>query len=468
MRGTRCAAFLSWTTFRVTDLILNAFDFAAETRRTARPVDTERGSREKAKYFFRRALELVSPLLIALTAFAASAAVPSTMDVSSVVHKTPFVAEEIKVRVQSVDSSFSVSGVGLRFLESPDTKTELYQALRVTWTRDPSGLFVWTIKDRDSDALISQFKSKRLEIIGTRVRINLKPVNGKVTVLPKGPRADIIAILNLEEYLRGVLPAEMPKDWPLEALKAQAVASRTFALYRKRAREKAGAVFHVESTVMDQVYRTFDFEAGPEFENVFQAVRETEGMILVTPGENPVPLAAYFHADCGGHTEDARAVWGEAGVGTAVCPHASPSEWKTEFSLSEIESRVKASLKNLPPSVSLMGLEALGKTVSGRVENVRLVWSDGEETLMPAHAFRMSLGHDRVRSTNFRLTVSAENRIHIIGQGAGHGVGLCQHGARHMAQNGKSFREILKHYYPNSRLLEPSRPSQLTLLGSSF
>lgn len=448
MRGTRCAALLSWTTVRITDLVLGAFDFAAEK--------TNPDSRAKAHKLFQRALELLSPLLIALTAFAASAAIPPTLEPSAIVQKASVPTEEIKVRLQSVDPSFSVSGIGLRFPGAPERKAGIYQALQVSWERDPSGLFAWTIKDRDSGVITHKFKARQLEVIGSQLRLNLKPVSGRLTLLPRlgsNIRTDVIATLDLEDYLRGVLPAEMPKEWPLEALKAQAVASRTYALFRKRTREAAGSSFHMESTVMDQVYRSLESDTGAEYENIHRAIRETEGMILVTLGETPVPLAAYFHSDCGGHTEDARTVWGETGVGTTSCPYSSSSEWKTEFTLTEIESRVKARLKRARQDSTLMGLEPLGRTSSGRVENIRLVWSDGDETLMPAHVFRMSLGHDRVRSTNFRFATVGENRIQILGHGSGHGVGLCQWGARHLAQNGKSFREILKHYYPNSRLV---------------
>lgn len=466
MRGTRRAAMLSWTTVRITDLILSAFDFAAENRRYAYQFATDPDSRAKAQKFIQRALELLSPLLIALTAFTASAAIPRPIEPSANIQRNPLPSEEIKVRLQSVASSFSVSGIGLRFPGSPERKAGLYQALQVSWERDSSGLFAWTIKDRDSSAVVQKFKARQLEVVGSHLRINLKPVAGRLTLIPKAGadvRTEVVATLDLEEYLRGVLPAEMPKDWPLEALKAQAIASRTYALYRKRARERSGASHHVESTVMDQVYRSLDSDLGAAHENIQRAIRETEGMILVSTRDMTSPLAAYFHSDCGGHTEDARVVWGEASAGTAACPYSSQSEWKTEFTLSEIESRVSGRLKRAQSNSTLMGLEPLGRTSSGRVENIRLVWSDGEEALMPAHMFRMALGHDRVRSTNFRFTTVGENRIQIIGQGSGHGVGLCQWGARHLALRGKSFREILKHYYPNSVLVTPTTMTTASL-----
>lgn len=459
MRGTRRAALLSWTTVRITDLILSAFDFAAENRRNAVQFATDPDSRAKVQEFLKRALELLSPLLIALTAFTASAAVPRSIEPSADIQRNQLATEEIKVRLQSVAPSFSISGIGLRFPGSPERKSGLYQALQVSWERDSSGLYSWSIKDRDSGALVQKFKARQLEVVGSQLRINLKPVAGRLTLIPKSGaevRTEVIVTLDLEEYLRGVLPAEMPKDWPLEALKAQAIASRSYALYRKRAREKAGASHHVESTVMDQVYRSLDADLASVHENIQRAIRETEGMILVSTRDLASPLAAYFHSDCGGHTEDARIVWGEASAGTAACPHSSSSEWKAEFTLAEIESRVSARLKRSGRGSALMGLEPLGRTSSGRVENIRLVWSDGEEVLMSSHVFRMTLGHDRVRSTNFRLTTVGENRIQIAGHGSGHGVGLCQWGARHLALNGKSFREILKHYYPNSVLVTPT------------
>lgn len=388
------------------------------------------------------------PALLTASAFSAvPRAVISANDFPSA--PQPAISHEIKVRLDTVGRSFSLSGIGLRFPVSSLRLAPGYQALRVTSESIGNGLYEWSIQDRDAGSVLHKFKARVFEIEGMSLRVNLKTVPEHLIFIPRAKHLDVVANLDLEEYVRGVLPAEMPKDWPFEALKAQAVASRTYALYRKRAREAAGASYHVESTVMDQVYKSPLQHA--ELEHVQKAVRETEGMVLMTLGETPVPLAAYFHADCGGHTEDARVVWGERGVGTTSCPYSARPPWRAELSPSDLEPILKTLLKRSNSS-TLVHLESVGRTASGRVEGVRLAWSDGEESIISAHAFRMSVGHDRIRSTNFRFEMGDRGRVQISGHGAGHGVGLCQWGSRHLAQSGKDFREILKFYYPQSRL----------------
>ena len=367
-------------------------------------------------------------------------------------------SEEIRVRLDTVGTAFTLTGIGLRFPGSPLKRAGVYQALRVSWRKLADGGFTWTLEDRDTGTVLQKLKSRSLEVAGANLRLGLRPIPGRLSLRPQArdTKTDVIVSLDVEEYVRGVLPAEMPKGWPLEALKAQAVASRTYALHRKIAREQTGASYHVESTVMDQVYLVpvLSSEEDESRAQADRAVRETRGLILTSVDKGAResrPLAAYFHSDCGGRTEDARAVWGETGGGTTACPFAAQTKWRAEIPFAEITSLARAWFKRALPG-SLVAIEAKGRNASGRVRELRLAWNDGAEAVIPAHEFRMRLGHDRVRSTNFKVE-SRDGTLSLIGQGFGHGVGLCQWGARHLAQNGRDFREILKLYYPQSRLV---------------
>jgi stage II sporulation protein D len=425
--------------------------------------------------FFLLPFLAVLPAMISFLT-SARAAIPGPSagaDVGQILAPSSF--EEIRVRLQKLsfakDSrrSITVTGLGLRFTGSPAPSSVGFRALRIVWEPASGGLQSWVIADRDSGKEIARIRAKTLDLAGKSLRVNLKAVPDRLTIYPVKDGADLIGRMDIETYVKGVLPGEMPAGWPLEALKAQAVAARTFALYRKKQREKKRSHFHVESDVMDQVFLA-PLEHGPAGKysrNVTKAVDETAGVILRDRQRRV--LAAYFHADCGGRTEEARKVWGGGdGHGTAIdaqCPSNSFSRWSIDFTHEEIAARLRP-LLGVEPGVRLLSLALRSRTGSGRVETMTLQWSDGAENQVTGHEFRMAMGHDRVKSTNFelRLPVSASagrgKYVELTGRGAGHGAGMCQWGARNLAVSGRKYAEILRHYYPGARF-------QATGLGES-
>jgi hypothetical protein len=133
-----------------------------------------------------------------------------------------FISHEqtIRVRLSSISSTVSVTGIGLRFPGLTVKRAAVYQAIRVKWLAAGRGLNDWVVEDRDTGELLSKFKARALDISGASLRLNLKPIPGKLTLYPVSKKAaDVIVSLDLESYVRGVLPAEMPNGWPLEALK---------------------------------------------------------------------------------------------------------------------------------------------------------------------------------------------------------------------------------------------------------
>jgi len=245
-----------------------------------------------------------------------------------------------------------------------------------------------------------------------------------------------MGIILLEDYVRGVVPAEMSPDWPRQALMAQAVAARTFALYRMTAPGATRSYL----TLADTAYRGAEAETAPTDE----AVRATAGVILWYDG---APLPAYFHSSCGGHTSSVAAVFGEReipplrGVPCGWCTRSPQYSWSALIERSEIARRL-----------SSWGI--------GHVESLRAIQSDsaGRPVLLlvngtkqvRANDFRLAAGPDRIKSTAFAV-VRRGSAFEFVGRGWGHGVGMCQWGARGMALAGKSCWEILAHYYPGAR-----------------
>ena len=247
----------------------------------------------------------------------------------------------------------------------------------------------------------------------------------------------------LEQYVAGVVHSEMPSSWPAEALKAQAVAVRTYVLWQRKRR--SGQRYHVRSDVLDQVYGGRVDSDSP----ASRAAAATRGQVLVWSGE----LAhTYFHATCGDHTASAQEVWGQAqpylgGVRCGFCRDAGKQfRWSVHVDKSELSRALKQTgvghVKNLR-----MG----SRFPSGRLQTVRVMGRGSKD--IPATKLRALLGYNRLFSTWITRIQPTSQGVTCTGQGHGHGVGMCQWGARGMAQQGSIAKQILAHYYPGTRLI---------------
>ncbi len=327
-----------------------------------------------------------------------------------------------------------------------------------------AGRTLWTVVDKASGARLSRVSGETLEIRGEMLRMDLKPAPGALalSVAPgSGRLVDVIAKMDLETYLLGVLPNEMPAEWPLEALKAQAVASRSFALERVKARSREDRAFHLESTVLDQVFawEVPERAGSAKFANVRKALEETRGEILADARGEVV--AAYFHADCGGRTETAAAVWGGDAktTGTVVdggCPFSPRARWAWSVTGEEFASRLRATL-GLPLSGRIVDVRSEALSESGRVLKLAIIADNGPIRLLSGHQLRSILGFDRLKSTAFEVRKTGDGGFRFAGKGHGHGVGLCQWGTRRLAGQGADYKRILRHYYPRATLARVGR-----------
>lgn len=250
----------------------------------------------------------------------------------------------------------------------------------------------------------------------------------------------------VDQYLYGVMSAEVPASWPLEALKAQAVASRTYFLFKKAERIKEN--FDVRSDIMDQVFKLDANKQAP----ILRAVDETHGEILISQ-QNGKIFPAYFHSDCGGRTSSEKLVWRKpSSLNQAVqdpyCQTASKNNWSYDISKDRLLSLLQSSFY-LPKGVELISiLPRLQK--KSRAYIVDFIFSKNIFKRMSADDLRHLLGFGKLRSAHFSVTQTWDDVV-FTGRGFGHGVGLCQWGAQRWARKGKDYRTILSHYYPKAK-----------------
>ncbi len=259
--------------------------------------------------------------------------------------------------------------------------------------------------------------------------------------------------MDLDAYLYGVIGGEMPASFPLEALKAQAVAARTYTVRRMKALGgnpcgRGGADICTDSTCC-QSYRTeaeladtWGDNAEAYQDKLLEAVSGTHGLIALYDGE---PIEALYHSAAGGHTEDAQNVFSAAlpylvGVDSPGEEDAANYQQTRTFSREEFTEAVNGTYAKAKLSQSKLEeqVEVLSRYESGQVAQLQL----GNVTIS-GRDLRKLLD---LRSANFQIDISGE-QVEITTQGYGHGVGLSQYGARAMALEGADFREILEHYY---------------------
>jgi stage II sporulation protein D len=246
--------------------------------------------------------------------------------------------------------------------------------------------------------------------------------------------------LPLEEYVAGVVSGEMPASFPPEALKAQAVAARSYALTRKIDAQAANRGFDIGTGVLHQVWSEKPSPAARA------AAQATAGEVLVSGRE---PVEAYFHAACGGRTEGGLAALGRdlpylASVACGKCGGAPGVAWSVRVPAAEL-----ARAAGLPGKATSARVAA--RTATGRAERVEVA-AGGKTASLAAVDLRQRLGFERLPSLAFDVRADG-GAFALDGRGRGHGAGLCQWGAAALAREGAGYREILARYYPGTEVV---------------
>lgn len=270
------------------------------------------------------------------------------------------------------------------------------------------------------------------------LRLDGRPLPGSLRLVPRtGGRLDVVNVVPLETYVASTVASETPKSWPSEALKAQAVVARSYALHQRARR--GVQPFDVEADVISQRYAV-----GAVPEGARNAARATAGQVLIFAGE---PILAAFHASSGGATASAAEVWGEA------VPYlrsvSSPDDAAPDYFWSyEIPSRdLAAALREAGYAPGRVDdVRVFERSASGRVLSVHVGAAE-----LSGRSLREVLGGRALRSAMFDARLEGAT-VRFLGSGSGHGVGLCQWGASELARRGQSYREILSHYYPGTNL----------------
>jgi stage II sporulation protein D len=258
----------------------------------------------------------------------------------------------------------------------------------------------------------------------------------------------LINWIDLEDYVAGVVSGEVGAKWPIEALKAQAVAARTYVLYKKV--ENQVQPFDVEASVQDQVYHGHSVRE----ESVLQAVAATRGQVVTYDHR---PIFAAYSSTAAGPTEDALYVWALdlpylKGVDCPFDEQAPRYDWRTSFTFDYLEQQLRKEGYNVGRVATFTPYTF---TPSGRVDRVRLLHSRGE-IILRGQDLRRVVGYSKIFSTQFSIE-SFGPEVVVVGHGAGHAVGMCQWGMREMAELGYDYQSIVRHYYPGTTLLPIGR-----------
>ncbi len=241
---------------------------------------------------------------------------------------------------------------------------------------------------------------------------------------------DLIEYIPFTDYLAGVVSKEMPLDWPIEALKAQAVIARSYALTKILERQKKD--FHMDSDQMDQVFNWTTSQ------KAYDVVKSTEGVVLTHPQTNNL-VKAFYHADCGGQTIPAPKIWpGAIDTGTTKdewCGQRQKNQWSYKLNIEDFKKTLLE--KNMTLEEDQDSDTYKGKFVS--FKNVSL------------QKMREWFGYGLIRNSPSTIEIDKDQFV-LTGQGYGHGVGLCQWGSLHLAKKGLNYMDILKHYYPKTEI----------------
>ena len=345
-------------------------------------------------------------------------------------------------------------------------------------------------------------------IIGSEslVKVDKNKYRDYITFLERDNKLSLINHINIEHYLYGVVPKEMPANWPMESLKAQAVVARSFALSNLNKHAKEG--FNLCDTTDCQVYKAYD----NEHPNTNQAVDETKGEYVYYNGK---VASTPYHSTSGGYTEDSSIAWGGSipyliPVYDVYSEGTASNIWSLNITPLEIKNKLSTIGVNIG---DIKDIITLNTSTANRVLELKIVGSNGDH-IMNGNKMRTLLGNTTMKSTWFEIDKKGQNltkKVYVIddnlrnpvevninstyildgksntssnrnnvsraigsdrtinieqtlsitpttfifnGKGYGHGVGMSQFGAMEMAKLGYKYEDIIKHYYTGVEIIK--------------
>jgi stage II sporulation protein D len=314
------------------------------------------------------------------------------------------------------------------------------------------GMNAVVAQDKAGKVAVNQVQASQLWVEpsdGGYVFVSDKWYRGRTLVVPTTGGLTAVNYVDLEDYLYSVVGSEVYTNWPLEALKAQAVAARTYALYQRQT--SSNAVFDIGNTVSWQVYDGMAKEAP----STRAAVDATKGQVLTYNGQI---IDAVFHSCSGGYTENVENVWMSPLPylrGVPSFDQNSPDcQWERTFTADQLRRRVTG-------VGNIISMTPVATGPSGRVRTMRVTGDSGSRTI-DGDDLRNALG---LKSTLFQVIPQvnqvasigrnvpvAPTAFQVRGAGYGHGLGLSQWGAYNLAQQQWNYQQILLHYYTGTSL----------------
>ncbi|MEW6411111.1 MAG: SpoIID/LytB domain-containing protein [Candidatus Zixiibacteriota bacterium] len=310
------------------------------------------------------------------------------------------------------------------------------------------------IQDRlDEVNIIPRGNNNRVVLNGARYR-------GILKILPEGQSVELINVIYMEDYLRGVVPPEIGKrtDDELQAVMAQAVAARTYAMAHLQ--QYANKQYDMKSSIIDQVYQGHDVEE----KLVNRAIDLTAGRVLFFEDKY---INAYYHSTCGGYTDDIATVWDRKELpylqpvaDNGACSWSKYYNWKETFTEEQLRGRIEQYLSSDRGRDLRIGkirdITISELTPGGRVATM-LVHTDNDVFRFYKDRIRWVVGRTSnpdliLPSGRFKVEIERDGRgeiesITFAGSGYGHGVGMCQCGAIGLSREGWTYDKILTHYY---------------------
>ena len=351
-------------------------------------------------------------------------------------------APDLRVGLASGRASLTITPAGGKAtVQTGSSKTITLAANTAAAIRWQDGAFLVGREKLRSEVLVIRpaAKAGELSLDGRRYRgaLELRHKSGGLTA---------VNIVPVDGYLRSVVPEEMPVDWPAEAIKAQSVAARSFALASRGRHASEG--YDLCTTTHCQLYTGTTAEKSASN----AAIKATRGEVLTYGGK---PIEALFHTDSGGMTENSEDVWGShvPYLRAAKDTPAKTMPWTKAISRADLERKLAAKghdigkVRSLVLSPLAIGRSAKDRTASGRVKTMTVKGTKGTATLSGT-TWRSLLG---LKSTLFDAKL-AKDMVTFTGYGSGHGLGISQWGAERMAAKGASYAEILHHYYIGTTL----------------
>jgi len=276
------------------------------------------------------------------------------------------------------------------------------------------------------------------------IKMNGRDYGDTLELVRNGDGIAVVNELPLEDYVVGVLRGELGERWPAEAQRAQAVVARTYAAYQRML--NAGKPYHILASVAHQMF------AGrpPRTAAAWAAVSETTGQVLRWEGEL---FPAFYHAESGGFTEDPRTVFAARNMPALKpvrCEFSAGSPhyfWNLDLKLADLSEILR---KNDVSVGNVTAVDVTERTSSLRASSVTVRGTRGSAKLR-GNDFRRMVGYETLRSTLFAVAVEGDV-ARFTGRGYGHGVGMCQWGAKGMAEQGYTARQILAYFYPGAVL----------------